>query len=101
MEGSPLMATFLTSPQARQDLLEIWSFVAQDSPAAANRLLDQIQSAFSILAENPLAGRLREEFSPDLRSFPTGKYVTFYRPDVNGIIVVRVLHGSRDLSDLI
>lgn len=33
-----------------------------------------------------------------MRSFPVFRYVVFYRPLDDGITVVRVLHGSRDLE---
>jgi len=35
-----------------------------------------------------------------LRSFPVGSYVIFYRPMENGVEIVRVLHGARDLPPL-
>lgn len=43
-------------------------------------------------------GRMREILSAGLRSFPVGRYVIFYRPLQDGIDVVRVLHGTRDLE---
>lgn len=43
-------------------------------------------------------GRLRGELATGLRSFPVGRYVIFYRALSNGIEIVRVLHGARDLS---
>jgi toxin ParE1/3/4 len=48
----------------------------------------------------PELGRLREELSPRLRSFPVGRYVIFYRPMENRIEIARVLHGARDLPPL-
>jgi len=53
-----------------------------------------------MLAENPLAGRVREELAPDVRSFPVGNYLLFYRPTQNGVELIRVLHGARDLRRL-
>jgi len=34
----------------------------------------------------------------DLRSSPFGRYVIFYTPVHDGIDVVRVLHGARDID---
>jgi toxin ParE1/3/4 len=42
----------------------------------------------------------REEFAPNLRSAHVGKYTIFYRPEDEGIEVIRVLHGARDLPKL-
>jgi toxin ParE1/3/4 len=35
-----------------------------------------------------------------LRSSPVGSYLVFYLPLPDGIEVIRVLHGSRDLDRL-
>ena len=52
------------------------------------------------LAKNPLMGRERDEVMPGLRSFPFKRYVIFYQPLQDGIDVVRVLHGARDIESL-
>jgi toxin ParE1/3/4 len=36
----------------------------------------------------------------NLRSFPVGSYVIFYRPIEEGIEVIRVLHSARDIEDI-
>ncbi|MEG3934909.1 type II toxin-antitoxin system RelE/ParE family toxin [Microcoleus sp. T2B6] len=41
-----------------------------------------------------------EELLAGLHSFPIGNYVVFYREIENGIDVIRVLHGSRDIEDI-
>ncbi len=45
-------------------------------------------------------GRRREELAPALRSFPVGRYLIFYVVLTNGVDIVRVLLGSRDLAAL-
>jgi len=85
-------------PRARLDLMEIWTYIADDNETAANRLLRRIDSVLVMLADTPLAGRARPELRPDIRSFSIGNYVVFYvvRPDA--IDVVRVLSRYRDIS---
>ena len=56
---------------------------------------------YTTLAENPRIGRSREELAPELRSFPFQDYVIFYRPIDNGVEIVRVLRGSRDIESLL
>lgn len=46
----------------------------------------------------PQTGRRRDEIEPDLRSFPEGSYVVFYREIGQGIEIIPVLHGSRDID---
>lgn len=85
-------------PQAETDLEEIWLFIASDNITAADRLLDRIGNAFQMLAENPQAGRQRPELGMSIRSFPVGTYVLFYEAFPNGVELVRVLHGARDIT---
>lgn len=85
-------------PLAESDLDEIWNYIAQDSPDNAARLLRRIDATCATLADNPMIGRSRSELSPDLRSFPLANYLIFYRPIENGVEIVRVLHGNRDIG---
>jgi len=84
--------------RAELDLDEIWLHVAADSPSAANALLDSIGVRSSLRATQPLSGRLRPELGADIRSFVVGSYVIFYRPLADGVEIIRVLHGARDIE---
>jgi len=92
------MAPVLRTRQAHVDLLEIWGHMADSSPRAADRLLERIGRTCDTLAEFPQMGRSRPELAPALRSIPVGSYIVFYRPVEEGIEVVRVLHGARDID---
>jgi toxin ParE1/3/4 len=85
-------------PLAETDILEIWDYIADDSLAAADRWVDQLGEQFRVLATQPMMGRARDELVPGVRSFPFGHYVVFYMPLDDGIDVVRVLHGARDID---
>lgn len=80
---------------AEQDLEDIWFFVAQDSPDAADRLLDKIEDSIKLLAENPYLGPARPDIASELRYHPVGHYLLLYRILKNGIELVRVVHGAR------
>jgi len=86
--------------RAEQDLEEIWFYVAVDNVGAADALLDELENSVRLLATQPKMGRAREELASELRSFPVRRYVVFYRPLVDGIEVVRVLHGARDVTEI-
>ncbi|MBD2101385.1 type II toxin-antitoxin system RelE/ParE family toxin [Leptolyngbya sp. FACHB-261] len=92
------MATLFKRPLAELDLLDIWGFIADDSIDRADSFLDQMDSKLQTLARNPGLGKRQEELLPGLRSFPIGNYVVFYREIENGIDVIRVLRGSRDIE---
>jgi toxin ParE1/3/4 len=94
------MKRYRLTPEAEKDLDEITDFIAADDPVAANRLIDSIEQKCQALAEMPGVGRGREELAPNLRSSHVGKYVIFYRPEDEGIEVIRVIHGHRDIPKL-
>ncbi len=83
---------------AQTDLLEAWVFIAEDNPAAADRVLDTIERESNILLLQPLMGRARVELAANIRSWPTSTpYMLFYLADEEGITVIRVLHHARDV----
>ena len=92
------MAEIFRRPQAQLDLIEIWTFIADDNEVAADRVLDRIDSVLRMLSEQPEAGRARPELAPRLRSFPVGNYVLFYLPLEGGVELVRALSGYLDIG---
>lgn len=92
------MAIVVKRPIAELDLLEIWDYIADDSMDRADEFLDRIEEKLQRLACNPGLGRKRDELLPGLQSFPIGNYVVFYREIKDGIDVIRVLRGSRDIE---
>lgn len=95
-----LIARLLKRPQAENDLEDIWWYIAQDNSHEADRLLDQIQEKLLLLIEFPQMGISRDDLVSGLRSSTVGNYLIFYFPLEDGIDVVRVLHGSRELDAL-
>lgn len=95
------MPRLLKRPEAENDLDEIWWYIAQDSPDHADRFLDRLQERLLALADFPKMGRSRSDLQAGLRSQPVGNYLIFYFPLVDGIEIVRVLHGSRDVESLL
>ena len=94
------MSRYRLSKQSRSDLDDIWLYIASDSVTAADRLIDEFAGKFQMLAKQPGMGRTREELAESLRSFPVGNYVIFYRPTQDGIEIVRILSGFRDIPNI-
>jgi toxin ParE1/3/4 len=86
--------------QAEEDLIDLWQYVTQDNPGAADRLLDEIEDKCALLAANPQLGPARPDIAADCRYFPVGRYLILYRLIPDGIEVVRVVQGSRRLENL-
>ncbi len=89
------MPRIVRSRTARADLVGIWSYIALDNVAAADRLLDEIDAAVRMLALHPDLGRARDELRTGVRTFPVGQYVIFYKALEDGVHIYRVLHGAR------
>lgn len=94
------MRLYRVSREARDDLNDIWDYIATENaaPEAADRLMDRFYELFCQLGIHPFIGRGRPEFEPEIRSFPEGNYIVFYRSFPEGVEIARVLHGARNLE---
>lgn len=95
------MARLRRTARAEDDLIEIWAHVAQDDPAAADRLLDRIDGACWRLAVHPRLGPARPDIVAGLRCWVVGRYLVLYREIDGGVEIVRVVHGTRHLPGLV
>ena len=99
------MSHYQFTPQAVSDLLEIWSFIAQDNPGAADRVEEAVLRACDLLADSPLAGRVRKDMTPFPLRFwvvqPYSKYLIVYDPEKKPLQIIRILHGARDLPSVL
>jgi toxin ParE1/3/4 len=90
------------APLAETDLEEILEFIARDKPRAAVKFVERIRRTCERLGNRPHMGQARPEFAGgDLRAFPVGNYIIFYRVRSNCVEIARVLHGARDLDSLL
>jgi toxin ParE1/3/4 len=87
----------LRRPRASADLSEIWEFIARDNIERADAFVDQVDEKFRALAAQPLMGRERKELGPGIRSIAMPPYVIFYEALPYGVVILRVLHGARDV----
>jgi len=91
------------SPEAEGELDEVWRYIAREtgSVETARAVVSSITERFHFLSAYPRIGRRRDNLRPGLRSYPVGDYVIFYRVRHRDVIILRVLHGRRDLDRLI
>jgi toxin ParE1/3/4 len=66
----------------------------------ALRFLDRIDEKCELYATQPEMGTPRPDLADNVRCFPVGDYVVFYEPLRNGIRVLLVVHGSRDIPNV-
>lgn len=95
------MSHYRFTPQAVDDLFEIWSYIARDNVEAANRVEDAVYKACALLAEGPLRGQTRADLTKlplrfwTVQAFPN--YIIVYDPATRPLQIIRILHGSRDI----
>jgi toxin ParE1/3/4 len=88
---------------AEVDLDEIWWHVAGESgvPEIAQHLIETITERFDTLSTHPRMGRARNDLRRGLRGHPVGNYLIFYRIVGTNVLILRILHGRRDLRALL
>jgi plasmid stabilization system protein ParE len=91
------------TPEARRDLLSIWEFIACDNIGAADRVVEAIHRACGTLARFPFSGHKRADVrtTEPVLFWPVGSYIIVYRPAPKPVVILRVLHGARDLDALL
>lgn len=94
------MVHYRLSQPAVQDLADIAAYIAEDNPQAAVRMIDIITGKFEFLAAHPKLLSPQPRFC-NLHKHKVGRYVIFFRPVKNGIEVIRVLHGARDIEKIL
>src|SRR5687768_7835570 len=85
---------------SKRDYVEIWKYIAKDNPTAADDLLRLFDLKVTLLSDFPHLGRARSEIRTRLRSFAAGDYILFYRPLRDGIELLRIIHGARNLREV-
>lgn len=103
------MARVRKRESAKRDLIAQWVWYAESSGIdTADRFLEAADSAASVLASQPEAGyrfAVRKAELEGMRRFPVldgfEKILLFYFPLEDGIELVRVVQGNRDLERLL
>lgn len=100
------MPEFILAPCVEDELLDIWTFIARDNPDAATRVVEAAFDTFGNLADKPDLGRQRKFKNPRLKNVRAWRvsgfnhYLIFYRLVPDGIHVLHVCHGARDIDKL-
>jgi toxin ParE1/3/4 len=94
--------------RARRDILSSAAYLEEHGGAEiAQRFLDATQSTFEALAKMPKLGVLCAFRSPTLRHlrrWPVKgfeNWLIFYQPRRNGVEIIHVIHGARDIESLL
>ena len=92
--------------QARSELKDIYKWIAQDRPLAAKRMYQRLKDRVLVLRAHPFLGEDRSDIDQGIRVLVEQPYMIFYRTiadaetgAVRSVEILRVLHGSMDLSN--
>lgn len=91
---------YIISPAAIADLDDITDYFAERNINAGEQLLDEFSKKYRYLTQFPLMGRSYSEIRPYLRGIPMKNYIVFYRVINDGIEIMRVIKGDRDLETI-
>ncbi len=93
------MSRFRIAPRARQDLKDIYGFIAQNNVIAAVGLIDKFYNKFLLLSERPLLGQACDPLGAGYRFFSVANYVVVYCPLEMEIEIIRVFHGAQNFEN--
>ena len=91
------MSRYVVSPDARADLDHIFDYIAEENLDAAERFLEQCYNRFTNLIAQPRMGEARPDLGAALRQVVLGQYLILYQPTSDGVEILRVIHGARDV----
>ena len=96
------MKRFILTSRAKQDLNDIWDYIANDNIEAANRVLDALDNAMIKLAKNPGIGHRRDELTDKRHRFLlVYSYLIVYRHETKPLQILRILHAARDVQSIL
>jgi toxin ParE1/3/4 len=94
-------------PAALRDLIDIADFLARDSLQVADRFLAKAEQTFERLSRMPGIGEpfgVKDPRLAGVRRAPITRFkrhLVYYRPVEGGIEVLRVIHGARNIGDVL
>ena len=89
------------TPAAEADIVDIWEYIAQDSPGNAATFVLSLEEQIAALEQFPeRCPRIPENeiLGTTYRHLVFGAYRTIYRITAERVIILRVIHGARLLD---
>jgi toxin ParE1/3/4 len=93
--------------QVRQDIVDIYAYLHERSPQGAERVASAIERSIKHLLDVPGVGRRWQSPDPRLDGMrvttvtPYRNYLIFFRQSPGGIEIFRVVHGARELEQIV
>jgi toxin ParE1/3/4 len=84
--------------RAREDLLDIWVYIASQNPGIADKVYDRIEETCQLLRDHPQLGPARPEIVKAARVLVIERWLVLYQLAENHVQVVRIVDAARDLT---
>lgn len=94
------MSRYVINVLASRDLNNIADYFAETSLKAGERFFREFNCKCQQLAAFPNSGKSYAEIRADLRGLPFEGHIIFYRVLADGIEILRVVSGRRNLPSL-
>lgn len=92
-------------PQALIDLVDVAEHIAEDNVAAADRFFDAFERTIELIKKTPQIGSVRvsRNYGPIRMWFVNGfeKCLIFYTENDDEVVILRLIHASRDYNNFI
>lgn len=83
-------------------MLKIIEYLEGDNSSAVLKVVDALNDAMQLLADNLGMGHFRPDLTPqDVRFWSVFRCLAIYRPDTKPLEIVRFIHGKRDVRRLL
>jgi len=94
------MAKAILTERAKNDIYDIWLYIANESMRAADDVMERLLKRTDDIADTPGQGRERPEFGPGIHGVVEARYLILYRIRTDGVYVMRFIHGARDFENV-
>jgi toxin ParE1/3/4 len=94
------MSRCVISPSASRDLNAIADYFVEHNIEAGERLLKEFNQKCQNLTRFPNLGKSYSYLREELRGLLLDGYIIFYRVQLDGVEIMRVVSGKRDLEAL-
>jgi toxin ParE1/3/4 len=86
------------APAARDDLRDIRIYSkAAFGPVATRAYMAGLRAVFDLLVQHSFVGVAESDLGKDIRSHGFRSHRVYYRKDDGGVLIVRILHHTRDV----
>jgi plasmid stabilization system protein ParE len=90
---------FILSPTGRQDMDDIWLYIAKDSPIIADRVEQELIAAMRQIGKYPQSGHFRADLtSKNVRFRSVYSYMIIYDPSTKPVHILHIISSYRDIK---